>query len=450
MLSGARGILAGAPFYGWRLFAAAIIVVALSGAEPVAQPGESVLPWWLSPLPLSSLLMPVAGWLISRRFGARRAMLLGLPLAGVGLTAAGLWGGATGYLVTLPLVAIGTTLGGWLPAVTVINAQFRRRPATALALLILGATLVGSLPALAGGPRELLIASGILTLVVAFPLARRMPDPPDADADDGEGNGDEHPGQTARNAAAGPMPAYAPEYTLRAALRSRDFWLLLAGGGCIQAAITAGLFTLVYLHLPAGPGATLPLSIAYLAATTGALSTLAIPAGGLLGDRMPLRRALTLLALLVLAGLAGMAVAGNGVVLALAIILVNIGSGGIGPPDIAALGVYFGRRNFALLLGISMLFHEVIARSAAAIIVELAELQPYLMLNAGVVAGMAGALAYNAMGHPQPPPAPGGSGRVDGGRRAASRPVDAAAAGAIWLRHPQLSGTTGNERLPGP
>ena len=417
MLSGARGILAGAPFYGWRLFAAAIIVAALADAEPVAQSGESVLPWWLSPLPLSSLLMPAAGWLISRRFGARRAMLLGLPLAGVGLTAAGLWGGATGYLVTLPLVAIGTTLGGWLPAVTVINEQFRRRPATALALLMLGATLVGALPALAGGPRTLLIASGILTLVVAFPLAWRMPDPPGAD--DGEGNGDEHPGQTARNAAAGPMPAYAPEYTLRAALRSRDFWLLLAGGGCIQVAITAGLFTPVYLHLPAGPGATLPLSVAYLAATTGVLSTLAIPAGGLLGDRMPLRRALTLLALLVFAGLSGMTVAGNGVVLALALILVSIGSGGIGPPDIAALGVYFGRRNFALLLGISMLFAEVIARSAAAIIVELAELQPYLMLNAGVVAGMAGALAYNAMGHPQPPPAPGGSGPVDGGRRAA-------------------------------
>ena len=190
-------------------------------------------------------------------------------------------------------------------------------------------------------------------------------------------------------------------------------------GGCIQVAITAGLFTPVYLHLPAGPGATLPLSVAYLAATTGVLSTLAIPAGGLLGDRMPLRRALTLLALLVFAGLSGMTVAGNGVVLALALILVSIGSGGIGPPDIAALGVYFGRRNFALLLGISMLFAEVIARSAAAIIVELAELQPYLMLNAGVVAGMAGALAYNAMGHPQPPPAPGGSGPVDGGRRAA-------------------------------
>ena len=175
----------------------------------------------------------------------------------------------------------------------------------------------------------------------------------------------------------------------------------------------------MYLHLPTGPGATLPLSITYLAATTGALSTLAIPAGGLLGDRMPLRRALTFLALTVFAGLAGMTVAGNGVVLALAIILVNIGSGGIGPPDIAALGAYFGRRNFALLLGISMLFHEVIARSAAAIIVELSELQPYLMLNAGVVAGMAGALAYNAMGHPQPPPAPGGSGPVDGGLRAA-------------------------------
>ena len=424
MLSGARGILAGAPFYGWRLFAAAIIVVALVDAEPVAQSGESVLPWWLSPLPLSSLLMPAAGWLISRRFGARRAMLLGLPLAGVGLTAAGLWGGATGYLVTLPLVAIGTTLGGWLPAVTVINEQFRRRPATALAMLMLGAMLASSLTALADGPRTLLIASGILTLVVAFPLARRMPDPPgppgppgadDGDGD-GNGNGDEHPGQTARNAAAGPVPAYTPEYTLRAALRSRDFWLLLAGRSCTQAAITAGLFTLVYLHLPAGPGATLPLSITYLATATGALSTLAIPAGGLLGDRMPLRRALTLLALLVFAGLAGMAVAGNGVVLALAIILASIGGGGIGPPDIAALGAYFGRRNFALLLGISMLFAEVIARSAAAVIVELAELQPYLMLNAGVVAGMAGVLAYNAMGPPQPPPGPEGEGRV--GRRA--------------------------------
>ena len=420
----ARTILSGVPFYGWRLVAAAIIVAALADAEAMTQYGASLWPWPPGSPPLSALLTPsllllpsllltpAAGWLISRRFGARRAMLLGLPVAGVGLTAAGLWGGVTGYLVTLPLVAIGTTLGGWLPAVTVINEQFRRRPATALAMLILGATLVGSLPALAGGPRALLIASGILTLVVAFPLAWRMPDPPgaDTDADDGKGNGDEHPGQTARNAAAGPMPAYAPEYTLRAALRSRDFWLLLAGGGCIQVAITAGLFAMV--HLPGDPGATLPLS-AYLAASV--LSVLAIPAGGLLGDRMPLRRALTLLALTVLAGLAGMTLAGNGVVFALAIIPVRIGSGGIGPPETAALGAYFGRRNFALLLGVRTLFAGVIAQIA---IIGIAGLAPHLMLNAGVVAGMAGALAYNAMGHPQPPPGPGGSGPMDSGRRA--------------------------------
>ena len=133
-----RIIPAGRPFYGWRLVVAVAVIAALGNGELVDQAFEGYwLPGWHL-LKLPTLLMPAAGWLIARRWGPRRAMLTGLPIVGIGLLAAGLWGAETGYLVALAPVAIGATLGGWLPAATIINDHFRRRPATAQAMLLFG------------------------------------------------------------------------------------------------------------------------------------------------------------------------------------------------------------------------------------------------------------------------------------------------------------------------
>ena len=446
MSAGGRGSLdriirAGRPFYGWRLVVAVAVIAALVNGDLVTQAFEGYrLPGWhLMELP--TLLMPAAGWLIARRWGARRAILTGMPIVGIGLLIAGLWGSETGYLAALPLVAIGAALGGWLPAATIINDHCRRRPATAQAMLSFGALTIGTL--LAYGPRLLLpgdndgdgsgralaIAAGALVLAIAFPLARRMPDPSASDplasgrpvpelpasdlstsgrpvseppaseqADDagdldnrddaGDGNG-RHPGGA------------VPEYTLREALRGRDFWLLLVGGECVTIAVVSSF--LWAFHSPAGYAR--PLDHSYFYIGYSVLAAIALPAGGLLGDRLGLRRTLRLLSLLTFAGTALPLLPGGGspVLSALAGILLGAGSRGGAGPAVAAVGAYFGRRNFALLTGI-IAVPGIATQLMLDNVIGLRALLPGLEMPLAVIAALAGALAYRALGHPQPAP----------------------------------------------
>ena len=358
-------------------------------------------------------------------------MLTGMPIVGIGLLTAGLWGREAGYLAALPLVAIGATLGGWLPAATIINDHCRRRPATAQAMLSFGTLTIGTL--LAYGPRLLLpgdnggdvsgralaVAAGALVLAIAFPLARRMPDPPASDlstsgsstsgrpvseppasdrADDageldntddaGDDNG-RHPGGT------------APEYTLREALRGRDFWLLLVGGECITIAVVSSF--LWALHSQAGYAR--PLDHSYFYIGYSALAAVALPAGGLLGDRLGLRRTLRLLSLLTFAGTALPLLPGSGspALSGLAGILLGAGSRGGAGPAVAAVGAYFGRRNFALLTGV-IAVPGIATQLMLDNVIGLRALLPGLEMPLAVIAALAGALAYRAVGEPQPAP----------------------------------------------
>ena len=446
MFAGGRGSLGrivdriippGRPFYGWRLVVAVAVIAALGNGELVDQAFEGYwLPGWHL-LKLPALLMPAAGWLIARRWGARRTMLTGLPIVGIGLLAAGLWGKETGYLVALAPVAIGSTLGGWLPAATIINDHFRRRPATAQAMLLSGGLIIGGL--LAYGPplllpgvndgnisgRALAIAAGALVLTIAIPLARRIPDPPTSnppvsdlpmpdpsvpdlptsdppvsdpptsDPTDNAGN----IGDTDDGAGRHPSRA-APEYTLREALRSRDFWLLLVGWECVGIAVVSGLLGAV--HTPAEYAR--PLDIPYFYIGYMVMSAIALPAGGLLGDRLGLRRTLRLLSLLPFAGTALLLMPGSGspAFSALAGILLAAGNSGFGGPSVAAVGAYFGRRNFALLTGIGALPAIATQFILNDFIGLTATLLPGVGTTLAMIAALAGALAYRAVGHPQP------------------------------------------------
>ena len=436
-----RIIPVGRPFYGWRLVVAVAVIAALGNGELVDQAFEGYwLPGWHL-LKLPALLMPAAGWLIARRWGARRAMLTGLPIVGIGLLAAGLWGSETGYLVALAPVAIGSILGGWLPAATIINDHFRRRPATAQAMLLSGGLVIGGL--LVYGPslllpgvndgnisgRALAIASGALVLAIAIPLARRMPDSPTSDPPipapsvsdlpvsdlpvsdlpvsdrtDNAGNTDDGNGRHPGGA--------APEYTLREALRSRDFWLLLVGYECVGIAVVSGLLGAV--HTPAEYAR--PLDSPYFYIGYMVMSAIALPAGGLLGDRLGLRRTLRLLALLPFAGTALLLMPGSGspAFSALAGILLAAGNSGFGGPSVAAVGAYFGRRNFALLTGIGALPAIVTQFILNDFIGLTATLLPGVGTTLAMIAALAGALAYWAVGHPQPAPSQGGGAGVGG------------------------------------
>ena len=135
------------------------------------------------------------------------------------------------------------------------------------------------------------------------------------------------------------------------------------------------------------------------------MAAIALPAGGLLGDRLGLRRTLWLLSLLPFAGTALLLMPGvSGPALSgLAGILLGAGSsGGVGPA-VAAVGAYFGRRNFALLVGIGAL-PGIVTQFMLPDFVGLTALLPGVAMPLAMVAALAGALAYRAVGQPQPAP----------------------------------------------
>ena len=135
------------------------------------------------------------------------------------------------------------------------------------------------------------------------------------------------------------------------------------------------------------------------------MAAIALPAGGLLGDRLGLRRTLWLLSLLPFAGTALLLMPGGGgpAFSGLAGILLGAGSsGGVGPAT-AAVGAYFGRRNFALLVGIGAL-PGIVTQFMLPDFGGLTALLPGVEMPLAMVAALAGALAYRALGQPQPAP----------------------------------------------
>ena len=125
---------------------------------------------------------PLEGYLTDR-LGARRIILIGLLVLGVGfLVFAGvrnLWM----FYVAFIILALGQGLGSWLPLMTTINNWFARRRAMAMGWANVGGRLGALLlvPAIAWaidpeqqrlGWQLTVLILGITTLVIAFPLTR--------------------------------------------------------------------------------------------------------------------------------------------------------------------------------------------------------------------------------------------------------------------------------------
>ncbi len=76
-------------------------------------------------------------------------------------------------------------------------------------------------------------------------------------------------------------------------------------------------------------------------------------AGGWIGDRVPIRRAMFVFGLAEAAAVGVLGFAGTLPMFCLSAALTGIGAGGRIPLTLAVHGVYFGRRNFATITGVS-------------------------------------------------------------------------------------------------
>ncbi len=387
-------------FYGWWLVLAGAAVIAICGSggglPPItwffddAQTGAAGMAWLISAV----LLLPFIGWAVDR-WGARR-MVLGL-LAGLGggfILLAGAKITAVFYLSSAVLGIVGA-IGGTLPAMAAVNNWFRRRLATAIAVVILPSALVGFLiPFLTGvgfsivsNAAAVSLVIGAVILAAAWPLSRSMRDRPE-DYDqypDGIPPAEDNP--------------VVPDYTWKEAVRSRTFWIMAMGsagsaGGSSGATIAVGLLMLES-GLP-----TLQWGLASVAENLVSIPFILV--GGMVGDRVPIRWAVVVFSLLQSIAI-GLLLLGDTLPMILTFsVLMGIGLGGRAPVDIAIIGVYFGRRNFATIVGIAAI--------PAALMLAIAPVSVALMYeSAGAWAALAaaasvsvpGALLFLLLGNPR-------------------------------------------------
>ncbi len=399
--------LTGGVFYGWRLVVIGALVVAAAGRNSslslfgqyffaLHRPfsGAQLAEWsdylYHALAAVGALLPPVVGVMVDRS-GSRKPMLIGLPMVGIGLLLAGLAPRVAPVVVSMPLVLFGSPLAAFVPAATAVNHWFRRSRPMAIALVMLGAAAAGAVADQVDGSADPtpVIATGVVVLAVALPLAllvRNRPEPHGEHPDGIEPKDDEP----------------VPEYTVREAIRSREFWMLVVAVACLSAASSIIKLGVIF---PAD-GDIAPVLSDELSTLHTVIHMVFILVGAYVGAREPLRKGLIWFAVAHLSALATLLAANGILFFVLAAALLGVGTGGVQVLSIVALGAYFGRYRFATVLGIYLVVSAMLsgaANSGAFLLNNLTHLGPPTMVASGVFVAI-GVGAYLVMRDPQTSP----------------------------------------------
>ena len=371
-VSGRRG----RPFYGWWVVAVASLQGmigngAISSGFPIFfEPIRQQLGIGYAQMSLVFSLAraeggmgsPVVGWLVDK-FGSRPLILIGGLTAGIGLVLLSM---ANTYLqlvlIFVFVVSMGKTAGLGQTLMATVNQWFIRRKAVAMSTLMTAFAGGGAivLPLLNLGIshlgwRETLRIMGLVIFLLTIPVALVIRSKPE---DMGlRPDGDAAPRSADRTG--GPERARtrqgSVEFTVRQALRTRTFWLMLFG---VVTRVSATNAIIIHMFpILEDEGLTAQTAAIYVSI----MFFLAIPlrfvmgvAGGKLSPRLLLFAgmnfgALALVALLIWDGTFAVVV----FILALAVVE------GVSSVNWIMLGDYFGRSRFASLMGVMSMFHNV-------------------------------------------------------------------------------------------
>ena len=367
-------------FYGWWILGLISFMAALNNAFFDKGPALFLIPVGVS-LGLnratSSLIFslgrsegalngPVVGYLVDR-FGARKMMVIGTFLAGIGFVifalAPNLWVFALAYL---GFVSLGATMAFQDSATSMVNMWFSRYRVRAMSIREatgnLGSTILIPLMTLVIAIYDWRIAAlmgavAYLVLILPFiPLLKESPEsigllPDGANADDVGG------ARTATSDAPGVDSVEAlrlrrfydtPEFTVREALRTSSYWYLLTGTMLRQVS-RVGL-DLHYIAILEWKGFDLSIAAVFFTLRLGmnVPSKLVV---GYFGDWVSKPAILSGGMVLYALGLV-LLLSSNAVWILVVSAVVSGLSEGITPVNWGAIGDYFGRHHYATLRGI--------------------------------------------------------------------------------------------------
>ncbi len=300
---------------------------------------------------------PAAGWLIDR-FGNRKVLVPSLIIAVVGYLIMAFWMPTLWAfaLIYLGLVSLGNSMAFQHACFAGLNQWFQRRRALAISVL----AAVASLGGLALIPtmnllidrtslRWGLIASGGFYAVILLPACywfRNRPEDLGLLPDGATRPPPARPGSAAAR-------VETRDYTVREALRTQAYWLLLVGAGLRQMA-TLGILVSLFPILVDDKGMSAQMA-ANLVGAMSAINFVSRLIMGYLGDRVS-KKAIMFLSLTV-EGIGYLFLwlgdwqTAVGITLVLGFILCEGMMDGAGVIVWAALGEYFGRTRFATLRG---------------------------------------------------------------------------------------------------
>ena len=307
----------------------------------------------------------IVGFLIDK-YGARKIMMIGVPLVGVGyiLWATMVHSYTSLIIVYVGIIALGVNGGFFHPALAVANNWFVRRRGTAMAVISTAVGVGGAiLVPLVGwgidnhGWRAVAMVSGIGLLTVVWPLVftvRHRPEDvgllPDGDKPNEITSGEiDEDGSTSN-----PSFVEEVEYTISEAFKTKAMWMLILG---ITLRFTS--HTAVMVHLSPILEAQ-GMSTTKAGAAIGLLVLLSIPGRlvvGVIGDRFPKNKVVSVVLILQVAALIVLMSADTMFELYLFIVL-WAAAYGAGILNWAIVGDYFGRASFATLRGVMGLFYS--------------------------------------------------------------------------------------------
>ena len=261
-------------------------------------------------------------------------------------------------------MSIGVSLGTWLPMMTALNNWFVRRRSMAMAMGIEGVAIAGIVlvPVLAWaidpedfGPdrwRSIAAGIGVVIILLAIPISRLVRNRPEEYGQRPDGV-EPAPSPVRAGPMETPQPAVVePGLTWQEAVRTRPFWLITTG----QAFSSIVLVTLM-VHLGSILNVDRGLSlqtVGWVVAVYTAAGAVFTLIGGYMGDRVNMRQALFFFSAIQSVAVLVLLLADSAPLAFLFAVIWGIGRGGRSPLNSAIRGLYFGRRAFASITGISM------------------------------------------------------------------------------------------------
>jgi MFS family permease len=296
---------------------------------------------------------PVVGHLIDR-FGSRRLIIIGASLAGIGLILLStVHSFFAFFLIYVLVVALGSNAGFFHPVSTAVNKWFIRRRGIGFSIISASGSVGGMIMApllsyiiLDFGWRNGAIFAGLIILIVALPSALPMKRSPEAMGLYPDGQPPpQNPIQELNPAS---QEVFEVNFTVREALRTLHFWLLMAGIS-LRLLVTVALNT-HFVPILVWKGMSEAAS-AYLVSVSALGSIIASLAFGWLGDRWNKALLSSLCIVPTIIAMLGLVFSQETNVLYLFPIGFAI-TMGTSPLNWALIGDFFGRGSYATIRGI--------------------------------------------------------------------------------------------------